>query len=158
MSQSRHLSRIVVMQTLYEWDFRPNNNAQEILQRNFDEFVGQVDEIYAKKVVEGTINAKDQIDELIIKAAPDWPIDQVANIDKNLLRVAIFELLFDPEQEVPPKVSINEAVELGKQFGGENSSKFINGVLGTIYKENAEKLEPRDQNAPLSSSAINHKQ
>lgn len=148
MSQSRHLSRIVVMQTLYEWDFRPNKNAQKILQRNFDEFTGQIDKIYAQKIVDGVIAIKDMIDQLIIKTAPDWPIDQVASVDKNLLRIAIFELLFDQEEEIPPKVSINEAVELGKQFGGENSSKFINGVLGTIYKENIKKLEPRDKNAP----------
>ena len=148
MSQSRHLSRIVVMQTLYEWDFRPESKVADILLRNFTEFDGQVDEVYARKVVEGTIAAKDQIDQLIIKAAPDWPIDQVAMIDKNLLRIAIFELLYDKEEEVPPKVSINEAVELGKQFGSENSSKFINGVLGTIYKDHTEKLEPRDLNAP----------
>ena len=148
MSQSRHLSRIVVMQTLYEWDFRPESKVEDILHRNFTEFEGQVDQVYARKVVEGTIASKDSIDQLIIKAAPDWPIEQVAMIDKNLLRIAIFELLYDQEEEVPPKVSINEAVELGKQFGSESSSKFINGVLGTIYKDHARKLEPRDLNAP----------
>lgn len=148
MSQSRHLSRIVVLQTLYEWDFRPEVNIKKVCQRNYFEFAGQVDEVYADKIVHGVIEEHEDIDQLIINAAPDWPIDQVARIDKNLLRIAIFELLFDKNEEVPPKVSINEAVELGKQFGSDNSSKFINGVLGTIYKQHEDKLSPRDKDAP----------
>lgn len=146
MGQSRHLSRIVVMQTLYEWDFRDHTvTLSEILSRNINEFQDQVDEIFANKLIDGITKHVDKINELIIKAAPDWPIDQIAKIDKLVLEISIFELLFDSEEEVPPKVSINEAVEIGKQFGSENSSKFINGVLGTIYKDHQEKLEPRDK-------------
>lgn len=148
MSQSRHLSRMIVMQTLYEWDFRPEKNIDEILLRNSREFEGQIDEKFAKKVITGVKDNHKTIDKLIISAAPDWPIDQVSRIDKVILEIAIFEMLFDVNEEIPPKVSINEAVELGKQFGSENTSKFVNGVLGTIYKNNAAKLEVRDKDAP----------
>lgn len=148
MSQSRHLSRITIMQTLYQWDFRPETNINEILQRNIQEFTGQIDSQFAQKVVVGVKNSHQAIDKLIIAAAPDWPIEQVSRIDKVILEIAIFEMLFDTEEEIPPKVSINEAVELGKQFGSENTSKFVNGVLGTIYKDNVTKLEIRDKDAP----------
>lgn len=140
MAVNRHLSRVVVLQTLYEWDFRRQVNIVELLDRNFIEFEGEVDREFIKKEVLGVIDKADELDQLIIGAAPDWPIDQVAKIDKTLLRIAIYEMLFDETREVPPKVSINEAVELGKQFGSENSGKFINGVLGTIYRNFEDKL------------------
>ena len=145
MGINRHLSRIVVLQTLYEWDFRQEKEAIDpILRRNFNEFFGDVDEIYVNKVVSGVITKAQELDEIIIKAAPDWPIDQVAKIDKALLRISIYEMLFDTSNEVPAKVAINEAVELGKQFGSENSSKFINGVLGTVYKDNEKELNLKE--------------
>lgn len=151
MSQSRHLSRIVIFQTLFEWDFRQSVEIKQILNRNLAKFSDQVDQNYIIRAIEGIEKHHREIDQLILKAAPDWPLDQIFRIDKNLLRLAIYELLFDPEKEVPPKVSINEAVELGKEFGSSNSSKFINGVLGTIYEEHKEELALRDQSAPTKN-------
>ncbi len=129
---NRHLSRTIAMQTLYEWDMRHNLDIEAITSRNIDEFHEDADSEYIKLVVDGTLQHVDEIDEKVGKAAPEWPIDQISPIDKAILRVAIFELLY--ADEVPPKVAINEAVELAKMFGGENSSKFINGVLGTLYR------------------------
>ncbi len=133
------------MQTLYEWDFRGELNLEEIITRNISEFEKDVDEIYVHKVVEGVTKHLAEIDDLITKAAPEWPLDQVAKVDKNTIRVAIFEMLFDEQEDVPPRVSINEAVEVGKTFGGESSPKFINGVLGSVYRMFEDRLKPRDE-------------
>lgn len=133
------------MQTLYEWEFRDDEDLDEIMSRNIHEFEKDVDASYVEKVVKGTNESWEKINKIIEEAAPEWPLDQIAAVDKNTLRVAIFELLFDKDEEVPPKVCINEAVEIGKSFGGESSSKFINGVLGQVYRKNEKKLAPRDQ-------------
>ncbi|OGD65953.1 transcription antitermination factor NusB [Candidatus Berkelbacteria bacterium RIFOXYA2_FULL_43_10] len=127
---NRHLSRIVAMQTLYEYDFRANSDLSEILCRNISEYENKVDEEYVRSLVNGTLKDIDRFDKLIGKSAPEWPIDQISVIDKNILRLAAYELT--TTNDIPAKVVINEAIELGKQFGGDNSSKFINGVLGTI--------------------------
>lgn len=129
---NRHLSRTIAMQTLYEWDMRQQLDIEQIMARNIAEFQEDADADFIKTVVEGVIKDAKTIDEKIVKAAPEWPIDQISPIDKAILRVAIYELLYS--EEVPPKVAINEAVELAKLFGGENSSKFINGVLGTLFR------------------------
>jgi N utilization substance protein B len=120
------------MQTLYEWDMRRDIDVEEIMGRNVEEFEGDADPEYIAQVVHGAVQSADEIDAKIGEVAPEWPITQISPIDKGILRVAIYELLYS--DEVPPKVAINEAVELAKMFGGENSSKFINGVLGTIYR------------------------
>ena len=125
------------MQTLYEHGFRPDSVLDEIQQRNVAEYKNDADEAFVQFLVDGVLKNINNIDNEIIKSAPEWPIEQISLIDKSILRIAIFELLFSVN--VPPKVAINEAVELSKQFGGENSSKFINGVLGTVY-ENNEKI------------------
>lgn len=130
---NRHLSRIIVMQSIFEWDFRPESDVFEIIKRNIEAFQEDCDLEYIDKCTKGIIENDQKIDEIITKAAPEWPIEQIASIDKSILRVAIYELLFD--LEVPPKVVINEAVELGKTYGSENSYKFINGVLGTLFKQ-----------------------
>lgn len=130
---NRHLSRMVAMQTLYEWDFREGSDLHEICDRNVAEYKDDVDENFVSYIVEGVKDKTKEIDQKIVNSAPEWPLEQIALIDKTILRVAIFELVFS--QNVPPKVAINEAVELSKQFCGENSSKFINGVLGTIYEK-----------------------
>jgi len=122
---------MVAMQTLYEWDFRDNSDLEEIKKRNIKEYQNDVDDSFIKFVVDGVVDKKDIIDKDITKSAPEWPLEQISLIDKSILRVAIFELLYS--ENIPPKVAINEAVELSKQFGGENSSKFINGVLGSVY-------------------------
>lgn len=129
---NRHLSRTIAMQTMYEWDMRRDIDVEEIMERNIDEFEGDADPDYIHQVVRGAVEVADTIDKKIEEVAPEWPIAQISPIDKAVLRVAIYELLY--ANDAPPKVAINEAVELAKMFGGENSSKFINGVLGTVYR------------------------
>lgn len=142
MASNRHLSRIIAMQTLFEWDFLNKKcdknldlekDFSKIFDRNYKEFASSIDsENFASDLVSGVLSNRDDIDDIIKPAAPEWPIDQIALVDLEVLRVGIYELLF--AKDVPPKVAINEAVELAKAFGGENSSKFVNGVLGTVYR------------------------
>lgn len=132
------------MQSLFEWEFRDQQNLDQIVERNIGEFSKDVSHEYVWKVMRGVVEHLDEINNLIVEAAPEWPLEQVARVDKNVLRVAIYEMLFDPEQDVPPRVSINEAIEVGKTFGSESSSKFINGVLGYIYRHHEATLAPRD--------------
>ena len=135
---SRHLSRSIAMQSLYEWDFwgRDDAKLEEIVEHNVKEFgPGIEDSDFIWDLIKGVIKHLDKINEIIEKCAPEWPIEQVTIVDRNVLRVGIYELLWANRDEVPPKVAINEAIELAKNFGGESSGRFINGVLGTIYKE-----------------------
>ncbi len=135
---NRHLSRSIVLQSLFEWDFRSYDisKAKAIFVRNMEEFApGLGDFSFMEQLVENLLNKKPDLDRIIEKAAPDWPIDKISIIDRNILRIGLYELLFADRTEVPAKVAINEAIELAKTFGGENSSKFINGVLGSVYKE-----------------------
>lgn len=125
------------MQTLYEYDFRGGTDTPldrpATLERNLGEFSEAIDDKnFVHDIVEGVQTHEAEIDGIIGPAAPEWPVDQIAKIDKVILRIGVYELLI--KKDVPPKVAINEAVELAKAFGGENSSKFVNGVLGTIYR------------------------
>ncbi len=147
MASNRHLGRIVAMQTLYEHDFRASDGTEvelgPILQRNLDEFRSSIDDTnFVEDVVDGVHDSQAAIDGIIAPAAPEWPVEQIAKIDKIILRIGVYELMV--KRDVPPKVAINEAVELAKTFGGENSSKFINGVLGTIYR-NSDFYEPEEE-------------
>ena len=135
---NRHLSRSVVLQTLFEWDFLNKDIAdlKSMLLCNAEEFApGMSDEGFMANLIDGVISKKEDLDDIITKAAPDWPIEKIATIDRNILRIGLFELLFSARNEVPPKVAINEAIELAKTYGGETSGKFVNGVLGAVYKE-----------------------
>jgi N utilization substance protein B len=135
---NRHLSRSVVLQTLFEWDFRGCRKevAQEALQRNADEYAsGAGDFPFMEELLGGTIERQGDLDMVIEKAAPEWPLDRIALVDRNVLRLGLYELLFSDREKVPAKVAINEAIELAKNFGGENSGRFVNGVLGAVYKE-----------------------
>ncbi|PIP25161.1 MAG: transcription antitermination factor NusB [Candidatus Nealsonbacteria bacterium CG23_combo_of_CG06-09_8_20_14_all_36_12] len=135
---SRHLSRSIAMQSLYEWDFYGKNpdSLNKIVEKNIKEFGPGLEETdFIWQLINGVIEKLSQIDKIIEKAAPEWPIDQITIIDRNVLRLGLYELLYGNKDEVPPKVAINEAIELAKTFGGESSGKFINGVLGTVYKE-----------------------
>ena len=135
---NRHLSRSIVLQTLFEWDFavEKDTTLEAMLERNIEEFgPGLDDSHFMSELFLGITKKKAIIDEIIEKAAPDWPIDKISIIDRNILRLGLYELLFGDREQVPPKVAINEAIELAKSFGGENSSRFINGVLGGVYKE-----------------------
>ena len=134
---NRHLARSIVLQTLFEWDFNGKaTNALDILKRNIAEFGPGMEEVdFLETLVDGVVKKQVIIDDIITKAAPEWPVEKIAVADRNILRVGLFELLFGNRDEVPPKVAINEAIELAKSFGGDNSSRFINGVLGAVYKE-----------------------
>jgi N utilization substance protein B len=133
------------MQSLYEWEFRGTEDFDGVVERNIQEFHKDVDADYVWKVVKGVRENLEEINTLIKEAAPEWPLEQVARVDKNTLRVAIYEMLFDKEEDVPPRVSINEAIELGKTFGSDSSSKFVNGVLGFVYRKFEDRLKPRDE-------------
>ena len=135
---SRHLSRSIVLQSLYEWDFfgKQEGKLKGMTERNIREFgPGIQDESFIWNLVDGVINNIQRLDEIIGIAAPEWPLEQVAMVDRNILRIGLFELIFADKEEVPPKVAINEAIELAKSFGGESSGRFVNGVLGTVFRE-----------------------
>lgn len=145
---NRHLARSIVLQTLYEWDFRrcQEKEASDILQRNIKEFAtGLTDSVFLKELLSRILAKRIDLDTIIAKAAPDWPLEKIATVDRNVLRLGLYELLFADKDEVPAKVAINEAIELAKTFGGERSGKFVNGVLGSVYKEMG---EPGKEAAP----------
>ena len=139
---SRHLSRSIVMQSLYEWDFfgKKEGELEKIAERNVKEFGPGLEETdLVWELIKGVQKKISQIDKIITEAAPEWPVEQINIIDRNVLRIGLYELLYSDKEAVPPKVAINEAIELAKTFSGESSGKFINGVLGTVYKEIEEK-------------------
>jgi N utilization substance protein B len=140
---SRHLSRSIVMQSFYEWDFYDKKpDLKVIVERNIKDFGPGLEELdFIWKLVEGIQKHLLELDKIIEKAAPEWPISQIPIVDRNVLRIGLYELLYANKQEVPPKVAINEAIELAKTFSGQTSGKFVNGVLGTIYKELENKSE-----------------
>ncbi|MDD3046437.1 MAG: transcription antitermination factor NusB [Candidatus Pacebacteria bacterium] len=132
---TRHISRSIVMQSLYEWDFNQmKGDLMSIAHKNTDEFGAGLEETdFIFELTEGILKNKEKIDEIIEKTAPEWPLPQINLLDRNILRIGIYELLYEDKDAVPPKVAINEAIELAKNYGGENSRKFINGVLGTVF-------------------------
>lgn len=172
---TRQLCRSIVLQSLYEWDFYKSRRANfknkdneggippeagqpdlvEIFERNLKEFGPGIDEPeFAWKLLKNIIDHKKELDAIIEKAAPEWPLEQIAIIDRNALRIGLYELLYADRKEVPPKVAINEAIEIAKNYGGPNSGKFINGVLGTVYKEIGEPgKDEHAKSAPSPSDA-----
>ena len=134
------------MQSLYEWDLRPDEDPMQIAARNIQNFAEDVDKDFVITNLKGSLERLPEIDGLIGKAAPEWPLEQVSPIDKSILRLAIYEIM--NSQDVPPKVIINEAVELGKAYGGDNTGKFVNGVLGTVYRESDRYVEEDTRKEP----------
>ncbi len=135
---NRHLARSVVLQTLFEWDttHADDTAANEILMRNVEEFGGdETDRPFMETLMQGVLAKRPDLDLVIEKAAPDWPLAKIAPVDRNILRIGLYELLFADRSQVPAKVAINEAIELAKVFGGDSSGRFVNGVLGAVYKE-----------------------
>ncbi len=132
---NRHLARTIVMQTLYEWDFNgKQRDPIELLKSNFKEFAPDFeDEGFADSIISGLLERLDEIDAAITKYAPEWPIEQITIVDRNVLRIGVYELTYC--RDIPPKVAINEAIEVAKGFGGESSGRFVNGVLGAIYRD-----------------------
>ena len=140
---TRHLSRSIVLQTLFEWDVSleeggdtSHDFAQGILLRNIEEFAPNTkDSPFMKRLLTGVLSKKEDLDAIITKAAPEWPLEKIARVDRNILRIGLYELIFSDRSEVPAKVAINEAIELAKNFGGDSSGAFVNGVIGGVYKE-----------------------
>lgn len=140
---NRHFARIVAMQSLYEADFRGNKEPQKVLERNCNNLQTKVDKEFASKLIKLVVEHSDDINKIISDAAPEWPYEQIALVDRNILRLAVAELMYD--KEVPPKVVMNEAIEIAKNYGGENTSKFVNGVLGTIYRSSDRYVPEEDK-------------
>jgi len=135
---NRHLSRILAMQSLYEWDFRNSMEDKEaiakVLDYNREEFASELDDKgFVNEIIDGVKKNIKDLNEVIVKYAPEWPLEQITIIDRNILRIGIYEMRYSAN--IPAKVAINEAIELAKNFGGESSGKFVNGVLGAIYKD-----------------------
>jgi len=142
---NRHLARTIAMQSLYQWDFngKQNERLPEIIESNLQEFAPDFDDKgFAVALVDNIVAKSADIDKLIAAFAPDWPIEQITNVDRNILRIGVYELKFS--EAIPSKVAINEAIELAKTFGGESSGRFVNGVLGAIYKDMVAKNETKD--------------
>lgn len=136
------------MQSLYEWDFRgrKKKDLPEMVEKNIKEFASGLDDTtFVHQLIDGVMEHLTELDKIIEKAAPQWPLEQIAIVDRNVLRLGLYELLFGNREEVPPKVAINESIELAKSFGGDSSGKFVNGVLGTVYREIG---EPGKDDAP----------
>ena len=134
---SRQLARSIILQSLYEWDFfKQKKDLLKITRRNLKDFgPGLEENDFGWRLLKGIISHFKNIDKVITTAAPQWPIKKISLIDRNILRIGLYELLYADKEEIPPKVAINESIELAKNFGGDNSSKFINGVMGTVYKQ-----------------------
>lgn len=161
---NRHLSRSIVLQSLFEWDFRSLlvEEVPTIINRNIVEFApGHPDAVFARELSKLVLSKRSILDDVIVKAAPDWPIEKIGIIDRNILRIGLTELLFGDKDNVPPKVAINESIELAKSFGSDMSPKFVNGVLGAVYKEMGEpgkmdkgKNEPRIPNRNINPIVV----
>lgn len=141
MASNRHLGRIVALQALYEYDFRlrsgdANAEIDEIIERNLSRYKETIDDLtFVEALIRGVVANTKELDDKLRPLAPEWPLEQISRIDHNILRLSLYELFEMPESKIPSKVTINEAVELAKSFGAENSSKFINGVLGTAWRQ-----------------------
>ncbi len=153
----------MVLQTLFEWDFRDckKDFIEEALVRNAHEFAsGAGDLPFMEELLRGTVERKDDLDMVIEKAAPEWPLERIALVDRNVLRLGLYELLFSDREKVPAKVAINEAIELAKNFGGENSGRFVNGVLGAVYKELGEpgkdEVSKKKKDVPYDQLPVQH--
>jgi N utilization substance protein B len=158
---NRHLSRSIVLQTLFEWDFRAitHGDAMDALERNARELAPSASDLpFMQGLLKGVLERTSDLDLVIAKAAPEWPLERIAPVDRNVLRLGLYELLFADRSVVPAKVAINEAIELAKSFGGENSGRFVNGVLGAVYKElgepGKEEVSKRKKEVPYEQMPV----
>ncbi len=158
MASNRHLGRIISLQSLYEYEFRSkagdaSADIDHIVAKNiipYEKAIGDTEFVY--ELSRNVVKKTESLDADLTPLAPEWPISSIAAIDRNILRIGLYELKYTNDK-VPPKVAINEAVELAKAFGSENSSKFINGVLGTVYKQlGLEPDEPKENNGNAKTS------
>jgi len=145
---NRHLARTIAMQSLFMWDFngRQSSDLDSIIKGNFSYFAPSFnDNGFVKILIKGVVDNLGEIDKIIVKYATEWPLDQITIVDRNILRIGVYELVMAPD--IPPKVAINEAIEIAKTFGGESSGKFVNGVLGAIYKNLGETFKKEEKKA-----------
>jgi len=145
---NRHLARTLAMQTLFAWDFNAeaSDNLKEIIAENFANFAPDFDDNgFVENTVYGVVNNIKEINAYIVKYATEWPLEQITIIDRNILRIGVYEIILD--ESIPPRVAINEAIEIAKNYGGESSGKFVNGVLGAIYNDLPEKVRESDHKA-----------
>ena len=144
---TRHLSRSIVVQSLYEWDFLDKKpDLKEIVKRNLEEFGKKLkDKKFVWELVSGIVKNLEDIDKIIQAAAPQWPLEKMGTIERNILRLGLYELLFGDKKAVPPKVAIDEAIELAKEFVNETSGKFVNGVLGAVFREMEKDKEAKNK-------------
>lgn len=157
---NRHLARTIAMQSLYQWDFMGKpSKISDIVSSNLTEFAPDFDDKgFVSELVDNVVENAEKIDTVITKYAPDWPIEQITNVDRNILRIGVYELKYS--ESIPSKVAINEAIELAKTFGGESSGRFVNGVLGAIYKDmvvkgqikEADKIEKAKKEPPAAET------
>lgn len=148
---NRHLARTIALQTLFAWDFngRKDGDINKIIVDNFSNFAPNFDDGgFVEDLVRGVQKELAVIDRHIIKYATEWPLDQITAIDRNVLRIGIYELLYTP---IPPRVAINEAIEVAKSFGGDSSGKFVNGVLGALYNDEPE-IQKRDNKEEVEAA------
>jgi N utilization substance protein B len=147
---NRHLARTIAMQSLFNWDFngKPRDDLEKLIKKNFEQFAPKFDDHgFVNKLINGVVDKLDKIDEYITRYATEWPLEQITIVDRNVLRIGVYELIYD--DDIPAKVAINEAIEIAKTFGGESSGKFVNGVLGAIYKDmenDSGKIKEEDKN------------
>lgn len=161
MASNRHLGRIIALQTLYEQEFRQDSgdadfDLHDVLRRNIGRYSDMVDDVeFIERLVDGVTEQQKELDAQLQPVAPEWPIDQIARMDRIVLRIGLYEL--ENEADVPPKVVINEAVELAKAFGGENSSKFVNGVLGTLLRQKTGETPEKSKESKKTSKPASRK-
>ena len=157
---NRHLARTIALQTLFAWDFngRHDDKLDDLIVDNFENFAPKFDDGgFVKTLVFGVVEKITEIDNCIIKYATEWPLDQITAVDRNILRLGIYELLFT---DIPPRVAINESIEIAKSFGGDSSGKFVNGVLGALYadepgiqtRDNKDEVDEQDKNKEISTA------
>lgn len=143
---NRHLARTIALQTLFAWDFNGKSKADldKLIKGNFKNFAPDFnDGGFVEDLIKGVIDHLQEIDDYIVRYATEWPLDQITTVDRNVLRLGIYELVYT---DIPPRVAINEAIEVAKSFGGDASGKFINGVLGAIYNEWPEEEKKKRDN------------
>ena len=152
---NRHLARTIAMQTLFSWDFngKQEKDLNNLIEQNFKQFAPKFnDHGFVKSIINGVTDKLEEIDRYISKYATEWPLDQITIVDRNVLRIGVYELVFN--KDIPAKVAINEAIEIAKTFGGESSGKFVNGVLGAIYKDVAETIKKTER--PIMETVNNN--
>ncbi|OGF24826.1 transcription antitermination factor NusB [Candidatus Falkowbacteria bacterium RIFOXYB2_FULL_34_18] len=156
---NRHLARTIAMQSLFLWDFsgKEKDSLETIIENIFKNFAPQFDDHgFVENLIKGIVDNLSEIDRYITKYATEWPLDQITIVDRSVLRIGVYELVFD--QDIPAKVAINEAIEVAKAFGSESSGRFVNGVLGAIYKKMVESGEIKKKDIEIEDEKLSEEE